>query len=116
MTDHKFTDDDVIKALEYCLEDVANCNNCPYERYCDMHENNMVRDTLALINRQKAEIEMLNKTLSEQFDSYENIRKKAKSEAIKDFAERLCEGRVSNDPVVIAAKCLLKEMIEEAEL
>ena len=37
----------------------------------------------------------------------------AKSEARKEFAERLCEDRVSNDPVVIAVKCLLKEMESE---
>lgn len=35
----------------------------------------------------------------------------AKAEAYKEFAERLCEDRVSNDPVVIAAKCLLKELV-----
>lgn len=37
----------------------------------------------------------------------------ARSEAIKEFAERLCDGRVSNDPVVIAAEALLKEMTED---
>ena len=40
--------------------------------------------------------------------------KTAKAEAFKEFAERLCDGRVSNDPVVIAADALLKEMTEEA--
>lgn len=39
----------------------------------------------------------------------------AKQEAIKEFAERLCENRVSNDAVVIAAKCLVKEMVGEGE-
>ena len=39
---------------------------------------------------------------------------RAKAEAIKEFAERLCDGRVSNDPVVIAADALLKEMTEGA--
>ena len=38
--------------------------------------------------------------------------KTAKSEAIKEFAEELCEGRVSNDPVVIAVRCAVKEMTE----
>ena len=38
-----------------------------------------------------------------------------KAEAHKEFAERLCEGRVSNDPVVIATKCLLKEMVGESK-
>lgn len=38
-----------------------------------------------------------------------------KSEAIKEFAERLCEGRVLNDPVVIAVKAELKEMLGDTE-
>lgn len=38
---------------------------------------------------------------------------KAKSEAYKEFAERLCKGRVSNDPVVIVANTELREMTEE---
>ena len=37
----------------------------------------------------------------------------AKAEAYKEFAERMCEDRVSNDSVVIAAKCLLKEIVGE---
>lgn len=36
--------------------------------------------------------------------------KKLKEKAIKDFAEKLCEDRVSNDPVVIAVKTELKFM------
>lgn len=38
-----------------------------------------------------------------------------RNEVIREFVDRLCEGRVQNDPVVIAAKCLLQEMTEEAE-
>ena len=40
------------------------------------------------------------------------VTEKIRHEAIKEFAERLCEGRVSNDPVVIAVKVELKEMTE----
>ena len=36
-----------------------------------------------------------------------------KSEAIKDFVDRVCEGRVSNDPVVISVKAELKEVVGE---
>ena len=38
-----------------------------------------------------------------------------KSEAYRDFAERLCKDRVSNDPVVIAVKVELKELTESNE-
>ena len=69
----------------------------------------------------QAEIEKLNAentlTISERnafrtsfYDVLKQL-KTAKSESVKEFAERLCEDRVSNDPVVIAAKCLLKEMV-----
>ena len=37
--------------------------------------------------------------------------KEIKSEAIKEFAERLCKRRVENDPVVIAAKAELDYML-----
>ena len=36
-----------------------------------------------------------------------------KAEAIREFAKRLCKDRVSNDPVVIAVKSELKEMVGE---
>jgi hypothetical protein len=38
-----------------------------------------------------------------------------KEEAEKALAERLCEGRVSNDPVVIEVKAELKEMTGEQQ-
>lgn len=91
MSNHKFTDDEIIKALECCLEDVANCNNCPYERYCDMHENNMLRDTLALINRQKAEIERL-KNSRDRWKQIATDFDKASRETEKEF-ERLTAER-----------------------
>ena len=38
---------------------------------------------------------------------------KAKAEAVKEFAERLCEGRVLNDPVLIAVRTEVKMLEEE---
>lgn len=48
-------------------------------------------------------------------DTIQDYCEEAKAEAIKEFAERLCEGRVSNDPVVIAVKCELKEKAGDNE-
>ena len=45
---------------------------------------------------------------SKNLKDYNDMRKGLKSEAIKEFAEMLCDGRVSNDPVVIAVKTELK--------
>ena len=41
------------------------------------------------------------------------IRAEIKAEAYKEFVEKLCEGRVSNDNTVILAKRLLKELVGE---
>lgn len=70
--------------------------------------------------KQRAEIEELRERISYLEKSIDCSRKEynrllqklqqVKSEAIKEFAERLCKGRVKNDPVVIAVKSELKEM------
>ena len=78
----------------------------------------------AEIERLKAENKILSKNadtafqdgLNEAQDLYAaQIQDKIKSEAIKEFAERLCNGRLSNDPVVIAVKAELKEIADENE-
>lgn len=115
MTDKKFTDEEIIKRLERCVKR-GNRN----------YDTDIVLD---LINRQKSEIERLKecpKCVYEydgevteycvqgpcpNFKTVEQI----KSEAYKEFAERLCEGKVSNDKTVIEAKVLLKEMVGEEE-
>ena len=63
------TDNEVVKALECCSK--ADCDNfcsdicpqCPYknERYCAAE---ISKDALSLINRQKAEIERLQRKLN----------------------------------------------------
>jgi hypothetical protein len=46
-------------------------------------------------------------------DSTEQPYKNGYEAGVREFAERLCEGRVSNDPVVIAVKVELKELIDK---
>ena len=76
MTDKKFTDEQIIEALEIRM---------PHDVIC--------REAYDLINRQKAEIERIQKerrwgiTLFE----LEAIEKHARNKAIKEFAERLKE-------------------------
>ena len=59
MTENKFTDEEVIRALECCKD--ADCLNCP--RWSEEWTSGMCADFLPslldLINRQKAEIERL---------------------------------------------------------
>ena len=65
------------------------------------------QDILDLINHQKAEIESLKHRKTELQIRNQELQHE-KSEAIKEFAEGLCDGRVSNDPVVIAVKTELQ--------
>lgn len=105
------TDNEVIKAFECCPEilSVVDCKKCPLNK----GKYGCVRFALDLINRQQAENERLETYLDAQIDIngdlYED-NKTAKTAAVKEFAERLCADRVSNDPVVIAVKVELKEM------
>jgi hypothetical protein len=106
------TDNEIIKALECCVNN-GDCRECALNPkkgnygYCT---GLAIKSALDLITRQKAEIERLQLTV----DSFTDIGKlysEIKAEAYKEFAEKLCDGRVSNDNTVILAKCLLKEMV-----
>lgn len=99
MTDHKFTDDEIIKALNYCAE-AEYCATCLARDFCKGMDS-LMENSLALINRQKAslqevitlnsKLEAENAKLQRLLDFYEETsgNKKAKAEAIKEFAQRL---------------------------
>ena len=119
MTDNeKMTDNEIIKELNLRIDDFS-------------------RETLDLIKRQKAEIERLNvelKAMRGSANSYKlenerlqknidglnifttNHMKVIRLRAIKEFAERICNGRVSNDPVVIAVRAELVVIAARTEL
>ena len=132
MTIKKLTDEEIIKALECCSEPFNECAGCPlYDDYpsCEIH-------IIELINRQKAEIEKLKECpkcvyeydgeMTEyciqgpcpNFKTFEQI----KSEAYKEFAERLKEksfktirnyGLTKDVVEVCDIDNLLKEMVGE---
>jgi hypothetical protein len=108
------TDNDIIKGLVSCAELIDNpCSQCPY-----LHGKpclQLKRDALNLINRQKAEIERLSHKCDDCAGCTQWVCdcRIIEAEAVREFAERLCEGRVSNDPVVIAVKAELKGMVGE---
>ena len=99
MTDNKFTDEEVVKALECCTSSTTSeaCNGCPFSEtdICEKMSNALEIYALDLINRQKAEIEELNTNLALAFDNAKNntierIREHTiRFVAIKEFAERL---------------------------
>ena len=87
------TDNEIIKALECCANNI--CSECPCRKmFCS--ENIAIAYALDLINRQKAEIERLEDVVyrltlhNNSLCLLDETQKKAiKSEAIKEFAERL---------------------------
>lgn len=59
MTEHKFTDEEVIKALELCFTPkgtTVTCAKCPYHPFGKMCKIMRDKDALDLLNRQKAEV------------------------------------------------------------
>ena len=101
MIDKKLTDNEIIKALECC----------------DLPVGETVLDgALNLINRQKAEIERLQKHIQEGIDLAKQIPEMvalAQAEAIKQFAERLKADCPANLLVIHfdAIDNLVKEMV-----
>lgn len=78
------TDNEIKKALEYCLEQgiTSECERCRDKIGC---RDTLLMNALDLINRRDADIERLERVIS-------NIRRNRQvieSEAIKKFAERL---------------------------
>lgn len=93
------TDNEIAKTLEYCISNIfQNCLICPlhndfYPNLCHCERD---KNALDLINRQKAEIERLKhhcfgiqNELEAYKDTFNTAIDEAKSEAIKEFAERL---------------------------
>ena len=115
MTNHKFTDEEIVKALECCgssEERVTHCKGCPlYEYGSSMCIQTVMCAALDLINRQKAEIERLHKHNTE-------MARKHYNDGIKAFAERLKTELTKGSAVMRVSTLdviddLVKEMTEE---
>ena len=102
----KLTDEQIIKALECCSTDVQE-NPCPKCAFYNKHRCStlMLNAASDIINRQKVKIKSLKQIINEQDKEVLKLQnriifwrknlnyqpEKIKSEAIKDFAERLKE-------------------------
>ena len=94
MIDKKYTDKDIISSLEV-IATTCNCNECKIRSgkwgTCNCSETT-ANAALDLINRQKAEIERLRgSTIVSNIMESQRIKREAKAEAYKEFAERLNE-------------------------
>jgi hypothetical protein len=127
MTERKFTDEEVVKGLECCRKDnVKDCDACPYvdidtKTYC---VNEMIKDALELINRKNAEIERLQKenvfhrkTITENAQRALEVLvdeiNKAKTEAIKEFAEEFKKRCIRKGFYPVWIKNILADLVKE---
>lgn len=128
------TDEQIIKALEYCSTDVRE-STCPKCAFYKKHRCStlMLNAVSAIINRQKVVIESLKRVIGEQEKEIIKLQKriifwredlnyhpeKIKSEAIKEFAERLKNKNVQgfwDENAYVSVddiNNLVKEMTEE---
>ena len=102
------TDNEIIKFMQCVVGNDANCSECEYQKVLPFPSCRMMcaKNALDLINRQKAEIERLEKEIKDKERAYndefcsrkewqtkcrELLKEKqiTKSEAIKEFAEKL---------------------------
>ena len=90
MTDKKFTDEEIIRNYEWCIGCTSDrCRECTMdeEGFCEEELQDLVLD---LINRQKAEIEKLKgSTIVSNIMGSQKIKREAKAEAYKEFAEKI---------------------------
>ena len=83
MTEHKFTDEEIIKALEWCSQ-LRLCVDCPlrakgyFSHSGNACRNALMKNALDLINHQREEIEVIKETTAE-----------IRYEAVKEFAESI---------------------------
>ena len=114
-------DRDIIKALECCSSTQVNaCDDCPFYERCYNNDEFIEKEAIDLINRQKAEIERLER----HTEMYHEVR----AEAVKEFAKRFeneltkieeiyfdeeHENFISANKVIALLVNLVKEMVGE---
>ena len=99
------TDEQIIKALECCATSETKCDECPYYPdacLTDDYENIFLEDALDLIKRKNEEILKRKKQLME-----------LKSEAIKEFAERLKEKALIDSGYEVLQLGTIDNLVEE---
>ena len=105
------TDNETIKALECCGE-TPKCRECPYSQKCKY----LLKDTIDLIRRQKAEIEELRKGFIADMEYFASeYDSKIKAEARKEFAERLKKVFWSRAECDILIRKAIDNLLEEME-
>lgn len=134
MTDKKFTDEEIIKAIGNLFKNtdgiyeltIQNSTKGVYgeKQYYCIPEGvyNLIMRQSSFINRQKTEIERLKgSTIVNNIMEIQRIKREAKVEAYKEFAERLKSYLLLNEKGEMSVLSfenidnLLKEMVGEKE-
>ena len=112
------TEQEIIAKLngaDVFLRDRADCIPAPLNEYDVLILKDIANtcdEAVTLIERLQSKIARLKKYDEERdIKLHYRLTENAKHEAYKEFAERLCDGKVSNDKTVIEIKVLLKEMV-----
>ena len=106
------TDNEIVKALEKALTDV----DAPIGEHwgCGFLTTKTIKDTLDLINRQKAEIERLEKnSILRGLRVVNKERNNIKAEVIKDFAEEVEKRCVAGGIYPAFVRATIKRVKEE---
>lgn len=116
MTDKKITDEEIKSSLEV-IATTRNCNECKI-RNCKLGTCNCSQITanaaLDLINRQEAEIEKLKgSTIVSNIMESQRIKREAKAEAYKEFAERLKSSIYINSNLLVYQCEAVESMIDD---
>lgn len=106
MTNKRYTDEEIVRALECCLCDNSECLQCQNKELCRIERDELAVKTLDLINRKMEEIERLKSANDEKFrqwdiltektkqhyaDLYNEAKDIVKAEAYKEFAKEVSE-------------------------
>lgn len=119
------TDEQIIKALECCEASENKCDDCPFYGVKEDCEVELPEEALDLIKRQNNLIEQLGNDVNRKYNllcKMEEILRNLKSEAIKEFAERLKsrlrfyyqnQGMLEKEFYLLHIDKAVKEMTEE---
>jgi hypothetical protein len=123
--------EDVMRALECCHQPVYSCEDCPYFGTTKGNvacSERLAKDALALLREKDAEIERLKHQISiyhkmidiseSKFEMLDFLTKKARAEAITEFAERVkkwfCADAFYNNNYVLSVVWKIASEMKEA--
>lgn len=89
------TDNEIKKALECCLENILCVKDCPAYNMCEFGKEHLKKETLGLINRQKAEIEKLQAISEAKLDKIHCLQTEVERlEDLLESKERLIDALI----------------------